>query len=85
MPTACRLLSRAHALLPPTDPERRSLLPTLGSTLTETGALSAATGVLDEAIDLARAVEDAEQEAVALFYRLELSMWLGEPAAYKDL
>ena len=82
MPTACRLLSRADALLSPTDPERCSLLPILGSTLTETGALSAAKVVLDEAVDLARAAADAEQEALALFYRLELSMWLGEPAAY---
>src|SRR3954447_8370081 len=82
MPTACRLLSRAEALLQPTDPKRRSLLPILGSTFTETGAFSAAKTVLDEAVEVARAAADTEQEALALFYRLELSMWLGEPAAY---
>jgi tetratricopeptide (TPR) repeat protein len=83
LPAACRLLSRAEALLPPNDPERCSLLPILGSTLTETGELNAAKVVLDEAVDLARAAADREQEALALFYRLELSMWLGEPAAYE--
>jgi hypothetical protein len=55
----------------------------LGSALTETGRLSDATGVLDEAIVLARAAADEEQEALALFYRLELSMWLGERAPYE--
>src|SRR5512133_227892 len=83
MPTASRLLARADALVPPTGSERRSLLPILGSTLTEIGELSAATDVLDEAVTVARAADDAEQEALALFYRLELSMWLGEPGAYE--
>jgi hypothetical protein len=61
MPTACRLLSRADLLLPPNGPERRALLPMLGAPLTETGALTAATSALDEAIDLAHAAADEEQ------------------------
>jgi len=82
MPTACRLLSRADAVLPPTDPARRPVLPILGAALTEIGQLSTAKGVLDEAVELTRAAGEAEEEALALFYRLELSMWLAESAAY---
>jgi tetratricopeptide (TPR) repeat protein len=52
-PAACgNLLERAASLLPPGDPTRLGLLPTLGAALFEAGRLVDADRVLTEAIDL---------------------------------
>jgi class 3 adenylate cyclase/tetratricopeptide (TPR) repeat protein len=51
-PAACaHLLGRAASLLPPDDPNRLALLPTLGAALFEAGRLADADGVLTEAIE----------------------------------
>jgi class 3 adenylate cyclase len=51
-PAACgNLLERAASLLPPDDPTRLALLPTLGAALLEAGRLADADRVLTEAIE----------------------------------
>ena len=51
-PEACgNLLGRAVSLLPPDDPTRLALLPTLGAALLEAGQLAEADRVLTEAIE----------------------------------
>ena len=69
------LLARAAELLPPEDPLRLELLSDLGLALTRWD-LPRADGVLSEAIEGARAVEDRRLEALAgvrrLFVRLML-------------
>jgi class 3 adenylate cyclase len=51
-PAACgNLLDRAASLLPPDDPTRLALLPTLGAALFEAGRLADADRVLNESID----------------------------------
>jgi tetratricopeptide (TPR) repeat protein len=51
-PVACgNLLGRAASLLPPDDPTRLALLPTLGAALLEAGQLAEADRILTEAIE----------------------------------
>jgi class 3 adenylate cyclase/tetratricopeptide (TPR) repeat protein len=54
-PAAANLLERATALLPPADPRRLRLLPSLGRGLIETGAFQRAGVVLSEAAEAGRA------------------------------
>ena len=49
--SCANLLERATSLLPPDDPARLALLPTLGAALFEAGRLADADGVLGEAIE----------------------------------
>ncbi|MEA2220610.1 MAG: hypothetical protein QOJ35_3236 [Solirubrobacteraceae bacterium] len=68
---ASTLLERAVALLGPAAAERAELLPALGSSLFETGRLTAASTVLDEALELTsdprlRARAEVERELVRL-------------------
>jgi tetratricopeptide (TPR) repeat protein len=72
-PAACgNLLGRAASLLPPDDPTRLALLPTLGAALFEAGRLTDADRVLTEAIErsagdeLLEARARVEQEFVRL-------------------
>jgi class 3 adenylate cyclase/predicted ATPase len=53
---AADLLGRATSLLPPDDPGRLSLLPSLGRALRAGGQMERADGVLSEAVERARAV-----------------------------
>jgi len=52
---AADLLERASSLLPPDDPRRLSLLPSLGRALREGGEMERAEGVLTEAVERGRA------------------------------
>jgi len=77
LPAAINLLERATALLPDDDRFRGSLLPELGSALTENGRLAEAERVLDAAVDAAAGRDDALALAHAtvarLFLRLQVS------------
>ena len=73
-PEACsNLLGRAASLLPPDDPTRLTLLPTLGAALLEAGHLAEADRILTEAIE--RSADDELLQARALveqqFVRLQ--------------
>ena len=76
-PAAINLLERATALLPDDDRFRGSLLPELGSALTEGGRLAEAERVLDAAVEAAAGRDDALTLAHAtvarLFLRLQVS------------
>jgi DNA-binding SARP family transcriptional activator/tetratricopeptide (TPR) repeat protein len=65
LPAGARLLERAVALLPPEDPSRSALLPTLGLALLESGRLADADPILEEAIERASAGNDPRLEARA--------------------
>jgi DNA-binding SARP family transcriptional activator/tetratricopeptide (TPR) repeat protein len=65
LPAGARLLERAVALLPPEDPVRSALLPTLGLALLESGRLTDADRILEEAIERASAGNDPPLEARA--------------------
>jgi DNA-binding SARP family transcriptional activator/tetratricopeptide (TPR) repeat protein len=65
LPAGAGLLERAVSLLPPDDPARSDLLPTLGAALLESGRLEAADRVLQEATDRAAAGGDQRLEARA--------------------
>jgi DNA-binding SARP family transcriptional activator len=65
LPAGASLLERAVSLLPPDDPARSVLLPTLGVALLESGRLEAADRILKEAIDRATAENDPRVEARA--------------------
>jgi len=65
LPAGARLLERAVALLPPEDPARSALLPTLGLALLESGRLADADRILGEAIERASAGNDPRLEARA--------------------
>jgi tetratricopeptide (TPR) repeat protein len=65
LPAGARLLERAVALLPPEDPARSALLPTLGLALLESGRLADADRILEEAIERASAGNDPRLEARA--------------------
>src|SRR5215218_199099 len=77
MHAAVNLLERAIALLPDDDRFRGSLLPELGSALTECGRLAEAERVLDAAVDAATGRDDvlalAHATAARLFVRLQVS------------
>jgi tetratricopeptide (TPR) repeat protein len=63
-PAACaNLLGRATSLLPPDDPTRLALLPTLGAALFEAGRLADADRVLTEAIERSAGDELIEARA----------------------
>jgi DNA-binding SARP family transcriptional activator/tetratricopeptide (TPR) repeat protein len=63
LPTGARLLERAVWLLPPDEPERSALLPTLGVALLESGRIEDANRVLEEAVRRATAQHDRRLEA----------------------
>jgi predicted ATPase len=65
LPAGARLLERVVALLPPQEPARSALLPTLGVALLESGRLEDADRVLEEAIGRATAEHDRRLEARA--------------------
>jgi class 3 adenylate cyclase/tetratricopeptide (TPR) repeat protein len=70
-PAAVNLLERASALLPPHDPRRLSLLPSLGRALMESGELERSDSVLSEAVENGRAAGEqlvAADAAVGLSY-----------------
>jgi class 3 adenylate cyclase/tetratricopeptide (TPR) repeat protein len=58
LPAAVTLLTRAAALLPDSDAERREILPILGSSLMRTGDFGRAESILDEAVEAARQAGD---------------------------
>jgi class 3 adenylate cyclase/tetratricopeptide (TPR) repeat protein len=72
LPAAIKLLERAEALLSRDDRARAGLLPSLGAALTEAGRLSEADGVLEAAVDCARANDDERLEAHAVVEQLFL-------------
>ncbi len=65
LPAGAHLLERAVSLLPPDEPARSVLLPTLGVALLESGRLKEADRVLEEAIERATAENDPRLEARA--------------------
>jgi predicted ATPase/class 3 adenylate cyclase len=67
-PAAAALLSRAVALLPDADADRRRLLPDLGRALHWCGDFSGI-AVFDEAIELAEAADDRRTRSYALLFR----------------
>jgi class 3 adenylate cyclase/tetratricopeptide (TPR) repeat protein len=77
LPAAINLLERATALLPDDDRFRGSLLPDLGSALTESGRLTEAERVLDAAVTAAAGRGDelalAHATVARLFLRLQVS------------
>jgi tetratricopeptide (TPR) repeat protein len=64
-PAGARLLERAVSLLPPDQPARTVLLPTLGVALLEAGRLEEADRLLQEAIERAAAENDQRLQARA--------------------
>jgi class 3 adenylate cyclase len=81
-PAACgNLLERAASLLPPDDPGRLALLPTLGAALFEAGRLEDADRVLTEAIERSAGDEllDARARVERQFVRLQT-----EPGAIEE-
>jgi class 3 adenylate cyclase/tetratricopeptide (TPR) repeat protein len=70
MPAAANLLRRAATLLPEHDSARLELLPNLGEAMMEIGEFAWAEMFLDEAVDAAKATEDARLEADAVLTRL---------------
>jgi class 3 adenylate cyclase/tetratricopeptide (TPR) repeat protein len=68
------LLSRAAALLPPDDPARLELQPSLGLALTTLGDLAQAEAVLNDAIERARLTGAERVEAHASLLRLNLHL-----------
>ena len=64
-PAGASLLERAVSLLPPDEPARSALLPTLGVALLESGRLEDADRILEEAITRATAENDPRLEARA--------------------
>jgi len=69
MPAAANLLHRAERLLPPGDPLRLELRPTLGSALLLVGELERANAVVSETIEEAIAAGDRRQEHRARIVR----------------
>jgi DNA-binding SARP family transcriptional activator len=65
LPAGAGLLERAVSLLPPDEPARSAMLPTLGVALLESGRLKEADRVLEEAIERATAEHDPRLEARA--------------------
>ena len=81
-PAACgNLLERAVSLLPPQDPGRLGLLPTLGAALFEAGRLTDADRVLTEAIEQSAGDEllEARARVEQQFVRLQ-----AEPGAIEE-
>ena len=81
-PAACgNLLERAASLLPPDDPARRALLPTLGAALFEAGRLTDADRFLTEAIEQSAGDEllEARARVEQQFVRLQ-----AEPGAIDE-
>jgi class 3 adenylate cyclase/tetratricopeptide (TPR) repeat protein len=72
MPAAAALLSRAVELVPPASEMRLELLPELGRALLETGQLSQARAVIDEAQQAASACDDRRLQAHVLI----LDQWV---------
>jgi class 3 adenylate cyclase/tetratricopeptide (TPR) repeat protein len=70
MPAAANLLRRAATLLPEHDSTRLELLPNLGEAMMEIGEFAWAETFLDDAVDAAKATEDARLEADAVLTRL---------------
>jgi class 3 adenylate cyclase/tetratricopeptide (TPR) repeat protein len=70
MPAAANLLRRAATLLPEHDSTRLEILPNLGEAMMEIGEFAWAETFLDEAVEAARATEDARLEAAAGLTRL---------------
>ena len=62
LPAAVTLLTRAAALLPDSHPDRREILPRLGTALMRTGDFGRAERILDEALDSVRASGDRRLE-----------------------
>jgi predicted ATPase len=69
LPAAVSLLTRAAALLPDANGERRKVLPMLGTALMRTGDFSRAERVLDEALESTRASGDRRLELRTLIDR----------------
>ena len=69
LPATVSLLTRAAALLPDDHPQRRELLPVLGSALMSSGDFSRAERVLTEALEGAQAVGDRRLELRTLIER----------------
>jgi predicted ATPase/class 3 adenylate cyclase len=82
-PGAINLLTRATALLPTYDVRRPQFLLTMADALSETGELEREGAVLQEAMDLAAALEDRPLEARA---RMARARWRSvvDPAATLD-
>jgi DNA-binding SARP family transcriptional activator/tetratricopeptide (TPR) repeat protein len=80
LPAGAGLLERVVSLLPPDDPARSSLLPTLGAALLESGRLEDADRILGEAIERAEAAGDPRLEARARVERQFLRLQT-EPGA----
>jgi tetratricopeptide (TPR) repeat protein len=70
------MLSRAVALLPEGDADRRRLLPDLGRALCWCGDFGGAIGVLDEAIERAEAAGDRRTRSYALLLRGDARTWI---------
>jgi predicted ATPase/class 3 adenylate cyclase/DNA-binding SARP family transcriptional activator len=84
-PAAVRQLERAATLLPTTDHERLELLPRLGKALHDTGDLPRAVAVLDEAIELARAMGERPILAHALIERADVRAAVDPDGAMQEL
>jgi DNA-binding SARP family transcriptional activator/tetratricopeptide (TPR) repeat protein len=80
-PAGAGLLERAVSLLPPAEPARSALLPTLGVALFESGRLEDADRILEEAITRATVENDPRLEARARveqqFVRLQAEPYAG--------
>jgi tetratricopeptide (TPR) repeat protein len=74
MPAAINLLERSTALLPEDEPMRGSLLPELGSALTDAGRLAEAERVLDTSVAEASRRDDERAVAHATVARLFLRL-----------
>ena len=85
MPAAINLLERASALLPEDDPARGSLLPELGSALTESGRLGDAERVLDATVEAAAGRDDAVALAHATVARLFLRLQVNTEAGTHEV
>ena len=85
MPAAINLLERATALLPEDEPARGSLLPELGSALTDAGRLAEAEGALDTAVDEASRRGDDRAMAHATVARLFLRLQVDTELATREV
>jgi class 3 adenylate cyclase len=85
MPAAVNLLERATALLPDGEPMRGTLLPELGSSLTEVGRLAEAERLLDAAVEEADGRGDDVALAHATVGRLFLRLQVNTQAGTREV
>jgi class 3 adenylate cyclase/tetratricopeptide (TPR) repeat protein len=80
MPATVKLLGRAAALMPPDDPARVSMLPSLADGLVQSGDIARAESLLDEMAESARRIGDEVLETRAILERYTWQV-VTEPAA----